>query len=224
MQKKLVIFSVAALVVANQALAVERNDYKGYMRAAAGIGVYKKTNNYEYYNNLKPDNSGVAEVALGYRMPYGFRPEVSLVHSLESKISGRVIDPVNNAAYNMEQKFSNTAAFANVVYDLFTRSDFTPYVMAGFGISYNSAKNYRNSSSGSYTEGDDDFSLAWNAGAGMSYKFNKRISLDLSYRYMDFGSMKTSAIQHASTGIGVGQRIKADLKAHTMFLGLTCSF
>ena len=59
---------------------------------------------------------------------------------------------------------------------------FTPYVMAGAGIGQNKLKLAKSATS-------KKTNLIWNAGLGCQAKVHDQVSVDLGYRYVNFGKL-----------------------------------
>ncbi len=99
-------------------------------------------------------------------------------------------------------KSSITALFANAYYDINTGTAFTPYVGAGLGVAWNSlsldnltlAVPGTGSFGGVGVSNKTTAQFAWNVGAGVAYAFTDNISVDLGYRYAQFGKGKTKTV------------------------------
>jgi outer membrane protein OmpA-like peptidoglycan-associated protein len=104
---------------------------------------------------------------------------------------------------------------------------FQPYIDAGVGVARNdlsrtafaaNGANIANVSSHAYTN------FAWGAGAGVAYAVAPNLLVDLGYKYLDLGEM------HSGTTLSVGAakvntaRMIADLKVHTVMLGVRYEF
>lgn len=82
---------------------------------------------------------------------------------------------------------------ANAFVDLGTWNCFTPFVGAGVGAAYNTLTNFTdvNPSNAGFGIGKDssEWHLAWALYAGVSYEVSKNFSMDLTYRYLNYGSV-----------------------------------
>jgi len=72
---------------------------------------------------------------------------------------------------------------AQFYYEIPFQSKFRPYLNAGVGASYVESTYRRRR----IRESADDTTLAWNAGAGLSFNWTRYLSFDLGYRYIDGG-------------------------------------
>jgi opacity protein-like surface antigen len=85
---------------------------------------------------------------------------------------------------------------ANAYVDLFTWCGLTPFVGAGVGTAANTLSGF--SDVGIPTGGAGtgptvtDWNLAWALHAGLSYRINENLKLELAYRYLNMGSVEGS--------------------------------
>lgn len=80
---------------------------------------------------------------------------------------------------------------------------FVPYVKGGIGASYNQMSQIHNIdipvgdhalSFDSFIQGKSVTSFSWDAGLGVDYYFNNRLSIGLGYRFVDAGQLASSNI------------------------------
>jgi len=111
---------------------------------------------------------------------------------------------------------------ANAFVDLGTWNCFTPFVGAGVGAAYNTLTNFTdiNPSKAGFGTGPDasEWHLAWALYAGVSYEVTKNFSMDLTYRYLNYGSV-TGTI-NCFSGCNAPDSFKfVDLHSHDIMLG-----
>ena len=74
----------------------------------------------------------------------------------------------------------------------------TPYVGGGVGFASLSITGYQDVNvpnlSVAYGQNNTETNFAWAVYAGLSYKVNPSLTLDLSYRYTDLGDIRTGRI------------------------------
>ena len=75
---------------------------------------------------------------------------------------------------------------AQFYYEVPFRSKFRPYLNAGLGASYLESTYRRRH----VRKSADDTTLAWNAGAGITFNWTRSLSFDLGYRYINGGKAK----------------------------------
>ncbi len=105
---------------------------------------------------------------------------------------------------------------------------FQPYIDGGVGIAYNNLSRTsfalgNGAPAGSVTSHAFTH-FAWGAGAGVAYVIRPNLLVDLSYKYLDLGEMH-SGTQFLARGTAVTTaQMNADLKAHTVMIGLRWEF
>ncbi|MEQ1558021.1 MAG: outer membrane beta-barrel protein [Methyloglobulus sp.] len=131
----------------------------------------------------QPYDAGFAgSVALGYRIADQLRIEVEGIYQSNNmnkvnvSFSGVEFGNVPSFSSPFKGERERTAFLLNGYYDFKNSTAFTPYITAGMGGYHMRLKGERSS-----VENDLDF--AWQAGAGVNYKLDDRISFDLKYRY-----------------------------------------
>ncbi|HEY5522588.1 MAG TPA: outer membrane beta-barrel protein [Desulfuromonadaceae bacterium] len=97
---------------------------------------------------------------------------------------------------NVDGHLGAFAMMMNGFFDLHNESPVTPYLGCGIGFASLNLNNTRgvDANSGALNDhifrSDDDFVFAYQAGAGLEFALNQRLSLDLGYRY--FGTSRGS--------------------------------
>jgi len=151
-----------------------------------------------------------------------------------------------------EQSFNIQTLFLNAYYDFKTGTIATPYIGAGLGLGFIRTKGGF-SGSGVFQGYDDDWGMAppadgaysysgragsknvtnfaWNVGAGVGFELDKNWTVDVGYRFVGLGSVKTkSAIPSLTdaagtvfTGGGIHTKTK-NLYQHQIALGIRYTF
>lgn len=116
---------------------------------------------------------------------------------------------------NTDLSVQNYTLFANAYYDIKTNSPFTPYF--GLGLGYNMQE------ISVYSESEKLHSLAWKLAAGVGWKINDMIALDIGYRYVNFGSAEYT---ESDFDYSIEYSYKAEFNnvAHELTLGARISF
>ena len=82
---------------------------------------------------------------------------------------------------------------ANAFVDLGTWNCFTPFVGVGIGGAYNTMADFTdvNPTTGGFGFGRNpsEWHLAWALYAGVAYNVSKTLKVDLTYRYLNYGSI-----------------------------------
>lgn len=108
-------------------------------------------------------------------------------------------------------KLESQAYLINAYYDIYTNTNFVPYIGAGLGAARLKAS--------LENENISDTSFAWQIGAGVAYQINPNIAVDLGYRYIDFGDISETDVED-----GFPEKDKIESKAHEIMLGLRYTF
>ena len=191
-----------------------------YAKGEVGLAMPKKV------DGAKLKKSVIFGIEGGYKMNENFR-------------FGLGLGMLNNVKYkdaDKKDKASSLFAEANAYYDIGEFNGFTPYLTAGVGVSRNKLKsNDGSSSTGGVTavlssttpagkktgagkiviDGSNSITktnFAWNVGLGAMYNIDPEFAVDLTYRYRDFGKVKSK------------DGDSAKLKSHNVTVGLVYKF
>ena len=180
-------FTLVLMLMSTISLALA-DDNKFYVQFNAGgaiapdfiLGENVGSSSYNTKENYK--DGFVTSLALGYRLMPSFRMEGELMYQANNRDTqqltysyccdnaGQPNTITQNHALTGERKRS--AFLINGYYDFKNKTAFTPYIGAGLGV-YHLEINQRK----------NDMDFAWQAGAGLNYQLNNRVSVDVKYRY-----------------------------------------
>ncbi|MBQ9236159.1 MAG: porin family protein [Alphaproteobacteria bacterium] len=176
-------FLLAGVVVSLFAFNANALDFQQYVSVKA---TYSDMNNtvkdHKTYHVVEPGKvSGTYKTSLddevfGGSFAYGVKMN-AVRTELELNLHQEAKKTIHEVDGNAKIKIKNNSAFLNAYYDIDTGTKFTPYIGGGLGVA-------RIKVSG--TKSSDEF--AWQLGAGVSYAATENISVDLGYRYIDYGS------------------------------------
>ncbi len=111
---------------------------------------------------------------------------------------------------------------ANAYVDLGTWECFTPFVGAGIGGAYNQLVDFNDLNTSTDGRGlgqnSSNWSLAWALYAGVAYNVSEKLKVDLSYRYLNYGSASDSI--DCVGGCNADSYEFNDLHSHDFMLGL----
>ena len=142
------------------------------------------------------------------------RTDVTVDYRLPLKYEGTIATPGDVTA-----KISATSALFNGYIDLGTWYNITPYIGAGAGAAYLRAFDYTSALAPPFT-GDTShtqWNFSWAVMAGFGYVVAPDLMVDLGYRYIDFGDVKTA-------NDSFGKMTFQNVAAHELRLGLRWSF
>jgi outer membrane protein OmpA-like peptidoglycan-associated protein len=165
---------------------------------------------------------------VGYRFSPMFRSDVTVDYIPSLKVSGHnsLVPALTNSAdlsslVGMVNGYIDINGFAP---NMFGR--FQPYLQGGIGVARDDLEKttFGGPFAGITLSGSTRTNFAWGVGAGLGYALTPNLTLDLGYKYLDLGEMRTgSTVSTGAVSIGVTPA-KADLQAHTVMLGVRFAF
>jgi OOP family OmpA-OmpF porin len=177
------------------------------------------------------DKSVLFGAGVGYRFTPLFRTDVTLDYIPSLKVSGHnsALTGVTNSA-----DLSALVGLLNGYLDLDgikpgLLGPIQPFLTAGVGFARNdlgkTTYGLTGVPSGALTQnGSTHTSFAWGVGAGAGYPLTQNLTLDLTYKYLDLGEMRSGSTATVFGASIASTPIKADLQVHTVILGLRYAF
>ncbi len=172
-------------------------------------------------------NSVIFGAGIGYRINPMFRTDLTVDYMPSLQFKGF------NATAGSGSKgdINSLVGLANGYFDLAgvlpgVFGPFQPYIGGGIGLARNvlATQALNTAGVGSTLSGGEHTSFAWDATAGVGYALTQNLTLDLAYKYIDAGSMR-SGTRFVSNGAATTvPSLKADLQAHTVMVGLRYTF
>jgi opacity protein-like surface antigen len=159
--------------------------------------------------NNRIDDAFAVGLGIGYKWWSWFRIDLTADYAFAGDYKGDTLA----AAPDFTAKVRSTTLLANAYVDLGTWSGFTPYLGAGVGGAYVETTDFGSASLPASTVSSSRWNVAWAAMAGFSYAFSQNLLVDIGYRYLNQGQVKTGI-----TGPGDQLTFK-DLTAHEIRAG-----
>jgi opacity protein-like surface antigen len=176
-----------------------------YLRGFVGIGI---NNSYdiEYLpapanvgNGFAFDQHSMADTfflgaAVGYEWNNWLRFDISGEYRARTQVNARgVYDVTTGQGDSYQGYLKSWVILANAFVDLGTWNCFTPFVGAGFGVAYNQLADFVDMGIGQTGAGfgrnSAEWHPAWAVYAGVGYNVSKNFKIDLTYRYLNYGSI-----------------------------------
>jgi opacity protein-like surface antigen len=224
-----------------------------YLRGDVGVGVNSlsgfRVNPTGAFNTLDYRGSSLSEasfigVGVGYQHDW---LRVDVTGELRGGARLRATDFVTYDAgggntgyltnvYNGDLR--SWVAMANFYADLGTFCHLgclTPYVGVGVGYAFHQMRNLTDEGSGYIDNGGGAISpngatgsaskgsLAWALMAGVGYKVNERLTLDVGYRYLNMGDLPTVRLVGNATGASPGSVFGGTVDSHDIKVGMRWS-
>ncbi len=221
MKKTLVLTMLSCLLASGSAFAAEPTN--GVYIAPKLMLNFSNTDASISANGQSSSGDSFSDTTMGGALAVGYdfdvKYNVPVRTELEFAMGDSVKNTDNSAGIPISGEIGINSLMLNVYYDFENTSKFTPYVGLGAGIAWVSM------------EGDiagvADFSsktqsnFAWNVGLGVAYDVAENFSVDLGYRYAQFGDAKTATLTAGANEA----RLEADsISAHQVMCGLRYTF
>lgn len=175
----------------------------GKNRLTAGLDIPESKIDY--------DHGYTGTGAIGYAFGNGLRTDIELGYMRNG------IDKLSTGGVtttDIKGAVDAYTAMVNLWYDLDFGIPLKPFIGVGAGVARIDANNIR--VGGATLVNDDDRPFAYQAGAGLSYSFTKRLSASLGYRYFRTDDPKFQ--------LAGGGHLKTDYAAQRAELGLRYTF
>jgi len=149
----------------------------------------------------RSDDTFGGSIAIGYDFDkkFGVPIRAELEYAGFSKAETKKSYGDDDYTAKMKQTFGIQTLFMNAYWDINTGTQFTPYIGGGLGMAFINTK-FKDSGY-DYADPDDAWNestgsknvtnFAWNVGAGLGYDFTENWTLDVGYRFVGLGSVKT---------------------------------
>jgi opacity protein-like surface antigen len=183
---------VAAPLLENVPLLVDEFGSGWYLRGDIG---YRLNQMDDVVNRDPPPrvhgddlgNSWMVGAGVGFKLDW-FRADLTLDYGTKAKFFGD--SAVRNNDFTA--KIDSVTGLVNLYGDLGTWSGFTPYIGAGIGFAHLQAANFDVRSAHALdVDSTGKWNFAWAYMAGVSYRFMGNYSIDLGYRHINMGNVRT---------------------------------
>ena len=200
--------SILLVLFSSFAYAAEKN----YGRFSMGLTVPEAT--------YIKDPSTAPGLMVKTKYMTGVSAAVAMGHKFEKlRFEGETLYQKNdfdNASFSGTEVALDGAAsiltfLANGYFDYKTRSNFTPYLGAGIGVSRIFVKEFLVPGTGMACWSDEDYVFTYQLGIGLEYVLLDDVSIELNYRYFVPSDPNFDTIQ-------------AEFSSHNIFLGLRVYF
>lgn len=158
-----------------------------YLRADVGFGALSAGDAITAHGRYNPGLTGPAIVGIGagYRFGYVLRTDVTAEYRSRADI--RTSD-------GFRSRISGMTALANLYADLGTWHGVTPYVGAGVGVSWSKL------SDGAFVSSRHRTDFVWAVGGGFSIEVTPQMSVDIGYRYLHTGALRSTSLALRESG------------------------
>jgi opacity protein-like surface antigen len=167
-----------------------------YLRGFVGAALNNETLDYTTVTNATLQHSDISDGyfiggGAGYIVNNWLRIDGTFEYRAKSRVYALVTYPPGGI--DEYQGYLNSWVFlANAYVDLGTWNCWTPFIGAGIGAAYNTLSDFTDvNPNGGYGFGRNpsNWNFAWAAYAGVSYAVSRNFNIDLTYRYLNLGSV-----------------------------------
>ena len=178
-----------------------------YARIDSGISMTKKLSDgtsEEFYGGKKAKHGAIYGFGVGYQFNDKLRMDLNVAprkHKFSRNSEKR--DQVVFEKSTFKQDITVNAIMLNGYYDIIEHKGMIPYLTVGAGIAENKGGIARQdgtkfdmglvnkTAKGRSLKKKSTRNFVWNVGIGTSYSFTDKLSLDLGFKYLDLGRVKT---------------------------------
>jgi opacity protein-like surface antigen len=159
-----------------------------YLPNPANVG-----NGFVFDQHSMADTSFVG-MGVGYELNNWLRFDLSGEYRGRTQVNARgVFDPVTGDGDAYQGYIKSWVFLTNAFVDLGTWNCFTPFIGAGVGGAYNQLADFVDMGIGvtgaGFGRNTTEWHLAYAVYAGVGYAVSKNLKVDLSYRYLNYGSI-----------------------------------
>lgn len=176
-----------------------------YLRGQIGVGINAKpsldylrnplnSNNFAFEQNSISDSMFIGG-GVGYEWNSWLRFDATAEYRSKAQVNAFGSYTFGGGTFgDAYQGYIKSSVFLlNAYVDLGTWECFSPFVGVGVGGAYNTLANFTDIGIGTSGRGvgrnSSEWNLAWALYAGLTYNVSKTFKVDLSYRYLDYGSI-----------------------------------
>jgi opacity protein-like surface antigen len=209
-----------------------------YLRGDVGVGIMSDANLQFIQNPLNTSNFALLHssmgdttffnAGIGYEVNNWLRFDVTGEYRTKSSVNSFGTYTFGGGTFvDTYQGFLKSTVFlANGYIDLGTWDCLTPFVGAGVGVAYNTLDDFVDigvPSAGSGIGRDSsNFNFAWALHAGVSYAVTQNFSVELAYRYLNYGSVTDSI--NCTGGCNADSYKLQNLASNDLMLGVRWKF
>jgi opacity protein-like surface antigen len=173
------------------------------------------------------DSAGIFDLGAGYRFNNWFRADIIGQYRGKANMHGLDIVSFNGAVIGTDEyraSKSEWVVLANAYFDLGSWWCMTPFIGAGVGASRNTISNFVDINTPNlgvaFTPNASKWDLAWALHAGVGYRVNPGLTLELAYHYMNLGDGVTGPLTNFF-GFTRGRTVEfKDITSHDLTIGM----
>lgn len=165
------------------------------------------------YKDISTDQNATASLGFGYQFNSGFRMDATLDYTAPVRYTGKGWYDLESGGQlyrqnvNFQSRRVSAAAMLNAYYEFNNFDKFRPYIGAGIGIGWTDVYDvrYNDIMVDSFaarnmvpirknSRSHEQFTFAWSLMAGIAYQLTTNMDLDVGYRYMNYGDVRSGGM------------------------------
>jgi opacity protein-like surface antigen len=208
-----------------------------YLRGEVGVGIASRPKlTYEpnaanvgngfQFQHWSMDDTTFFGVGVGYEFNNWFRADVTAEYRSKAEVRAAGLFPNGVSGDLYTGSVRSVVVLANGYIDLGTWNCLTPFIGAGVGAAFNTLDDFVDTGLGTTGMGSGgnptETHLAWALHAGISYAVTQNFTVELAYRYLNYGSI-TDTI-NCIGGCRPDSYKWSDLTSNDLMLGMRWRF
>ena len=192
-----------------------------YLRGDVGLAISQDPDIHTYtmsrenvkYKDISSDQNATVSAGIGYQFNNGFRMDATVDYTGPMRYTGKgnyyynTGGKIYEQSVNFQSRRISAAAMLNAYYEFNNFEKFRPYIGAGVGVGWTDVYDVRyddhmvnNFSYNQFvpiqknSQSHDQFTFAWALMAGVAYQLTSNIDMDVGYRYMNYGDVRSGGM------------------------------
>ena len=151
-----------------------------------------------YGNEREIGLAGGVSVGYDFKERYNTPVRLEVNYTARSEATSEKNRGSSNDYLKLKQQTNLQTLMLNLWADIPTNTAFTPYVGGGVGVAFidydvNATDYFYGTTSQHYSGSKKTTNFAWSLGGGIAYDVNPEFTVDLGYRFIDAGKVKTDS-------------------------------
>ena len=175
-----------------------------YLRGDVGVGIMNRAKliyepapanvgNGFQFQHFSIDDTTIFGIGAGYEFNNWFRADVTAEYRSKAEVRAYGIFPGGVSGDIYTGSIRSVVVLANGYIDLGTWNCLTPFIGAGVGAAFNQLDDFTDTGLGTTGSGSGtnptETHFAWALHAGVSYAVTQNFTVELAYRYLNYGSI-----------------------------------
>ena len=171
--------------------------------------------------HVKTGDAWTCDMGIGHWVTQNVRVDATIEYRSAFDVEG-VADPDVIDSLSQDTNVQSFVGLFNAYWDIANYNGVTPYIGGGIGFAHNQIDDIFIAESGFVTQGGETTEFAWALMAGLAFDISPDLILDVGYRYIDLGDVKSGIV--GSDGGTTSPVLVRDMDAHEIRIGFRYEF